>query len=73
MPRPVSVAIHIPCECFHGQSQFPADLCKFLAAPLDILALHAFLFTENILLFPVLPVVFALPALFVIIASAGIL
>ena len=71
MLRPVTVVIHIPCECFHGQPQFPADLCELLASPLDVPAFDAFLFTGNILLFPVLPVVFAMGTLFIIIAPAG--
>ena len=73
MLRPVTVIIHVPCECFHGQSQFPADLCELMATPLDVLAFHAFLFAGNVLLFPILPIIFAMDTLFVVISPAGCL
>ena len=69
--RPVAFTVHVPCKSFYRQLRFPADLCELLASPLDVPAFDAFLFTGNILLFPVLPLVFAMVTLFMRIAPAG--
>ena len=67
---PVTFCVAVPGEHLHGHSQISADFRKFLAASLDILPFEIFLLAGDALFPPVFPVVFALPAFFIVVAPA---
>ena len=70
MLRPVPIFIRIPGQRLFGQVKLAADFSQLPASPLDVLAFHAFLFAEDLLPRPVLPVVFAVDAFLIIISPA---
>ena len=68
--RPVTVLIRIPGQGFPRKFQFPADTGKLFTSPLDILPFDLFFLTQDSCMSPVLVILRAISAFFILVPTA---